>query len=250
MFTIARFVGNYWLVRDSVRRKHLAKILVIEDDLVLADSLSDWLENNGHQSEVCHDGTDGLLFLQQRGFDLAIVDWQLPGLSGPSICKHYRQSGGKTPILMLTEKSSIDEKEEGLDSGADDYLSKPFEVRELAARVRALLRRSAGLFESNQTIGKIKLDTALCRVTISDKEIQLVPREFKLFEFLLRHPQAYFTADKLIDHVWESSIDVGQQALRVCINRIRTKLDDPSRPSVIENSKGWGYKISDWYLND
>ncbi|MBX9692915.1 MAG: response regulator transcription factor, partial [Cyanobacteria bacterium] len=193
---------------------------------------------------------DGLMFLEQRGFDLAIVDWQLPSMSGPSICRRFRQSGGKTPILMLTEKRSLDNKEEGLDSGADDYLGKPFEVRELGARVRALLRRSTGLFESNKTIGKIKVDSALCRVTVLDKEIQLVPREFKLFEFLMRHPNVYFSADKLIDYVWESSTDVSQQALRVCINRIRSKLDEPSRPSVIENSKGWGYKIADWYLTD
>lgn len=228
----------------------MAKVLVVEDDTVLASSLADWLESNGHQAEVCHDGVDGLMHLQQRGFDLAIIDWQLPTMAGPHICAEYRKGGGRTPILMLTQKSTLDDKEAGLDSGADDFLAKPFEPRELGARVRALLRRSTGLFESTHTAGKITLDVSAHRVTILGKSAQLVPREFKLFEFLMRHPDTYFSADKLIDHVWESERDVSHQALRTCIGRIRDKLDDSKRPSVIENAKGWGYKISDWYLNE
>ncbi len=228
----------------------LAKVLVIEDDTVLASSLADWLESNGHRAEVSHDGVEGLMLLQQRGYDLAIIDWQLPSMPGPEICAEYRKGSGRTPILMLTMKSTLDDKETGLDSGADDFLAKPFEPRELAARVRALLRRSTALFDSMQKVGKITLDISKHQVTILEESKQLVPREFKLFEFLMRHPGTYFTADKLIDHVWESELDVSHQALRTCIGRIRDKLDAAERPSVIENSKGWGYKICDWYLNE
>lgn len=226
----------------------MAKVLIIEDDPSVASSLLDWMEGNGYQAEVAYDGAEGLEFLQQRGYDLAIVDWQLPSMSGPSICKNYRRSGGKTPMLMLTQKSTVEDKETGLDSGADDYLPKPFDVRELGARVRALLRRSTELFDSRLSSGKIELDAAAFKVTVLGKTSQLVAREFALLEFLLRHPGAYFTADRLIDHVWESSLEVGHEALRTCVSRIRSKLDEEGKPSVIENSKGLGYKINDYYL--
>jgi two-component system, OmpR family, response regulator len=228
----------------------LAKILIIEDDPAMAESLLDWLEGNGYQAEVSYDGAEGLAYLQQRGYDLAIVDWQLPSMSGPSICEAYRRAGGKTPLLLLTRKATVEDKEQGLDAGADDYLPKPFEIRELGARVRALLRRSASLFESKVESGKIILDRAGYKVTVLGKTSQLVAREFALLEFLLRHPDTYFTADKLIDHVWESSVDVGHEALRTCVSRIRSRVDDPSRPSVIESSRGLGYKICEWYLKD
>lgn len=207
------------------------------------------MEVNGYQAEISYDGAEGLEYLQQRGYDLAIVDWQLPSMSGPAICETYRRGGGKTPLLLLTRKSTVDDKERGLDAGADDYLPKPFDVRELGARVRALLRRSTALFESKVSSGKIVLDAAACKVTVMGVTSQFVAREFALLEFLVRHPGAYFTAEKLIDHVWESSVEVGNEALRTCISRIRSKVDDPSRPSVIENSKGLGYKINEWYLS-
>lgn len=227
----------------------MAKILIIEDDPSVASSLLDWMEVNGYQAEISYDGAEGLEYLQQRGYDLAIVDWQLPSMSGPAICETYRRGGGKTPLLLLTRKSTVDDKERGLDAGADDYLPKPFDVRELGARVRALLRRSTALFESKVSSGKIVLDAAACKVTVMGVTSQFVAREFALLEFLVRHPGAYFTAEKLIDHVWESSVEVGNEALRTCISRIRSKVDDPSRPSVIENSKGLGYKINEWYLS-
>ncbi|MBY0551775.1 MAG: response regulator transcription factor [Candidatus Obscuribacterales bacterium] len=227
----------------------MAKILIIEDDPSVASSLLDWMEVNGYQAEISYDGAEGLEYLQQRGYDLAIVDWQLPSMSGPTICETYRRGGGKTPLLLLTRKSTVDDKERGLDAGADDYLPKPFDVRELGARVRALLRRSTALFESKVSSGKIVLDAAACKVTVMGVTSQFVAREFALLEFLVRHPGAYFTAEKLIDHVWESSVEVGNEALRTCISRIRSKVDDPDRPSVIENSKGLGYKINDWYLS-
>lgn len=228
----------------------MAKILIIDDDPTVAASLLDWMEGNGHMAEVSYDGAEGLHLLEQRGFDLAIVDWQLPSISGPAICQSYRRGGGKTPLLMLTGKSTVPDKEMGLDAGADDYLSKPFDVRELGARVRALLRRSTALYESKLSSGKITLDPGASKVTVLGKVTQLLPREFALLEFLLRHPGTYFSVDKLIDHVWESSMDVGHEALRTCISRIRSKIDQPEKPSVIENSKGLGYKISDWYLSD
>lgn len=226
----------------------MAKILIIEDDPIIASTVSELLELDGHKTERVHDGLEGLHLLRSSGFDLAIVDWQLPGLVGTELCQRYRASGGKIPILMLTQRSNLIDKETGLDAGADDYLPKPFHIRELAARIRALLRRSSGLFNAKTSTGELVLDYAACSITVRGRKVKLLPREFELLEFLLRHPDTYFSQEKLIDHVWHSSAEVTNEALRTCVSRLRSKLDQPGAPSVIETAKGWGYKISEAYL--
>lgn len=226
----------------------MAKVLIVEDDALIAASLSEWLEMEGHKPQIAYDGLDGLQLLRTSGFDLAIVDWQLPGIPGTELCTRYRQGGGRIPILMLTQKSNVVDKETGLDAGADDYVAKPFSIRELGARVRALLRRSTGLFDATTTTGELCLDYSGCTVSVRGRKVKLLPREFELLEFLLRHPNTYFSGDKLIDHVWQSDAAVGNEALRTCISRLRSKMDEPGAPSVIETSKGWGYKISEAYL--
>lgn len=226
----------------------MAKVLVVEDDPVIASSLSEFLELEGHKAQVSFDGLDGLHLLKSSGFDLAIVDWQLPGITGTELCAKYRQAGGRIPILMLTQRSNVVDKETGLDAGADDYMAKPFHIRELAARVRALLRRSTGFFEAKSTTGDLCLDYSGCSVIVRGRKVKLLPREFELLEFLLRHPDTYFSGDKLIDHVWSTESEVSNEALRTCVSRLRSKLDEPGAPSVIETSKGWGYKISEAYL--
>ncbi|MBX9667205.1 MAG: response regulator transcription factor [Candidatus Obscuribacterales bacterium] len=231
------------------RELNVARVLVIEDDLEVAQALELCLKLEGHTPEMAFNGREGFELLKFGGYDLAIVDWQLPELDGDEICSNYRITGGKTPILMLTKKSTIRDKVAGLDSGADDYLPKPFDIHELTARVRALLRRSTNLFDGSRARGRVRLDYAGRTVTIDQRTAQLVKREFDLFEFLLRHPGTYFTTEQLIKHVWGSSAEVGDEALRVCINRLRTKVDIDGEPSVIENAKGWGYKISDGFLD-
>jgi DNA-binding response OmpR family regulator len=229
----------------------LAKVLIIEDDIVLGDALSVWLNTEGHRVERTANGADGLQLLLQSGFDLALVDWQLPDMEGPDICKRYRLKGGKTPILMMTKKDQIDDKETGLDSGADDYLPKPFEIRELGARVRALLRRSTGLFDASLNRGQVSLNYGLYQITIRGKCIQLVPREFEVFEFLLRNAGQYVPSDKIIAHVWDSEADVGNEALRSCILRLRRKIDgDPDQEPVIQSRKSMGYMVSAAYALD
>lgn len=227
----------------------VAKVLVIEDDLSLAAALNEFLQSEGHRVEIVHNGSDGLDLLKFSGFDLALIDWQLPGMQGPDICNEYRQYGGKTPILMLTQKARIEDKETGLDKGADDYLPKPFEIRELGARVRALLRRSSAFNTAALEKGKLSLDYGRQSVVIEGRLIQLMAREFAVVEFLLRNSQAYVSSDRLILHVWESDTEVGNEALRVCINRIRKKVDQEGKPSLIASAKGQGYKIADDYLN-
>ncbi len=228
----------------------MAKIIVIEDDSMMASAISDILEADGHNVKVIYDGKEGLETLRFEGFDLAIIDWQLPGLEGPEICSKYRAKGGKIPVLMLTQKSNVVDKATGLECGADDYLTKPFDLREFRARVKALLRRSSGYFEEQCEVGQIALNRAEKTLIISGRRIKLLPREYELIEFLMRHPHTFFTAENLLDHVWKSEADVGHQALRTCLSRLRSKVDEPGMPSLIETAKGWGYKISDVYLKD
>jgi len=227
----------------------LAKVLIIEDDLCLAVSLSEWFELKGHRTEAVHDGVEGLELLKCSGYELAIVDWQLPSMDGIEICSRYRQSGGRVPILMLTSKSSINDKGIGFEAGADDYLPKPFDLRELEMRVNALLRRTSGLFADRRELRGLVLDRGASTLEINDRTVKLMPREFELLEFLLRHPDNYFTGDQLLNNVWGSDSQVGVEALRVCINRLRSRVDVPGSPSIIENAKGWGYKISDHFVS-
>ncbi len=237
-----------WVQKSvALRGWSVAKVLIIEDDEVLSAALLSWLEAQGHRGECSANGADGLQLLQCSGFDLALVDWQLPELSGPEVCEQYRRKGGKTPILMMTQKSHIADKELGLDSGADDYLPKPFDMRELAARVRALLRRSTGLFDSNMQTGQIALDYGRCDVTIRGRRIQLVPREFEVLEFLLRHAGTYIASERLISHIWDSDSSVTNEALRVCILRIRKKIETEDALPILESTKGLEYRISSAY---
>jgi two-component system, OmpR family, manganese sensing response regulator len=235
-------------VRNSIPRGAMAKIILVEDDSVLANSVQELLSFDNHRVEIAPDGRQGLDLINFAGFDLIILDWHLPLLTGPEICKAYRRNGGKAPVLMLTRQSSTPDKVYGLEAGADDYLPKPFDPAELRARVNALLRRSTGFLETSAKIGKLELVHNKCCLLIDGRTCKLHPREFELIEFLLRHPNTYFTVDQLLQNVWESSTEVSQEALRVCINRLRTKTDIPGQPSLIETQRGWGYKIADHYL--
>src|SRR5262249_9549005 len=161
--------------------------------------------------------------LLQSGYELAVIDWQLPGLQGIEICKRYRQSGGRIPILMLTEKSLPREKGIGLDSGADDYLAKPFDTIELGARLRALLRRGAGTFTSKKDMSGVSLDRDSCCLVVKGRSMKVMPKEFELLEFLLRHPDNFFSGEQLLDHVWGTDSDVSVEALRTCVNRLRQR---------------------------
>ncbi len=226
----------------------VAKILIIEDDLVLTATISEFLVSEGHKVESVTNGGDGLQLLKYSGFDLALIDWQLPEMTGIEICHQFRQAGGQTPILMMTQKSAFVEKAEGLDSGADDYLAKPFSLIEFGARIRALLRRSSVFTSTAVAVGKVRLDYQNCILNIGDRVVKLVPREFDVLEFLFRNRHNFVTSEKIISHVWDSDASVTSEALRTCINRIRRKVDLKNESSIIDSSRGLGYRISEIYL--
>ncbi|MGH9551349.1 MAG: response regulator transcription factor, partial [Terriglobales bacterium] len=177
----------------------MAKIIVVDDDAALTNIIVDWLQNENYTVESVAKGTEALEFLDTYPYDLVILDWGLPDLSGIEVCKKYRAKGGRAPVLMLTGKDHITEKEEGLDAGADDYLTKPFEVRELSARIRALLRRPPSWHDNVVKIGPLELDPSTRTVNRNGAELQIFPRDFALLEFLMRHAGKVFTSDALMN---------------------------------------------------
>lgn len=217
----------------------MAKIFAVEDDENVLSGLKKLLEYEHHAVETCSDGREASLHLRTFPYDLIILDWQLPNMAGVEICKQFRQSGGKTPVLMLTGKNTIEDKEFGFDSGADDYLTKPFDSRELTARVKALLRRPPDMSASVLSAGNLTLDTAKYRVTIGTEAVDLLPKEFQLLEFLLRHPNHAFGAEDLLNRVWPSESESTPEALRSTVKRLRKKVDPEGK--LIETLHGVGY---------
>ena len=162
---------------------------------------------------------------------------------GVEICKHFRETGGKTPILLLTAKSQITDKETGLDAGADDYLTKPFHLKELSARVRALLRRQIQSGNSTLKAGNVVVDTLSHKVTVGGNEVHLVPKEYSLLEFFLRHPNQVFSAEALIDRVWTSDTLASAETIRTYIKLLRKKLGNDEKAGLIKTVHGVGYKL-------
>jgi len=224
--------------------KAVAKILVVEDDRLLSRLVRDYLASEHHNVEVADTGSTGMEMLECFRYDAIILDWELPGMTGIEILKRFRAKGGKTPVLMLTQRGSINEKETGFDSGTDDYLTKPFEMRELSARVRALLRRPAVFTGRVLAVRDIALDPGSHKVTRNGQEVDLLPKEFALLEFLLRHPGEVFSAEALLDRVWSSESESTEEAVSTCVRRLRKKVDDEGKPSLIQTVHGVGYRLA------
>ena len=220
----------------------MAKILLVEDDLDLAQMVVEWLTFEHHSVELVADGQEGMDRLRLCQYDAVILDWGLPQMSGTEILRAYRAEGGNTPIIMLTGKGSVSEKETGLDSGADDYLTKPFNMKELSARMRALLRRSSGLATNVLRVGDLVVDPSKYKVS-NGVDIQLLPREFALLEFFMRHPDEVFSGDALLQRVWHSESEATSEAIRTCIKRLRQKIDKDDNDSIIQTIPRVGYKL-------
>lgn len=221
----------------------MPKILLVEDDSDIQLTVSKCLSAENYTVESVPSGEEALERLQCFEYDVIILDLSLPGIGGIEVCRHYRKTGGSAPVLMLTGKNSIDDKESGLDSGADDYLTKPFDIRELLARLRAMLRRPTAVSQSNVLrVGSIELDTATRKLKREGVEVYMMPRDFELLEFLMRHPAQIFSSEALLERVWHNDKDVGQDALRSSLRRIRQKIGD-SECTIIENIPKVGYRL-------
>jgi two-component system OmpR family response regulator len=224
----------------------VAKILFAEDDLDLAGRIEHWLVHEHHALETVYDGLKAMENLQFFKYELAILDWGLPHMTGIDICKKFRAAGGTTPILMLTGRDQIEEKETGFDAGADDYLTKPFHMKELSARIRALLRRPSGFTGTELKVRTIELNTTTHKVTQGGNAVQLAPKEFALLEFLMRHASKVVSSDQLLEHVWSSDSDATSETIYTYIKTLRKKLSPGSaKDSPIRTVHGLGYIIDE-----
>lgn len=222
----------------------MAKIVVVEDDKDLVTLIKGILSIERHTIDSVHDGHEALAIIQMHPYDLVILDWMLPGRSGTEICRDYRARGGSAPILMLTAKAEVDDRAEGLDSGADDYLTKPFHPKEFSARVRALLRRPQAVMGKTLKAADIELDPGQIKVFKSSQEIHLLPKEFALLELFLRYPTQVFSAEALLDRVWNTDSSASLDTVRTYIKTLRKKIDSNPKDSLIRTVHGVGYSLS------
>lgn len=221
----------------------MANVLVVEDEPDIASVVAEWVARDNHQVDRVESGSTALDMISLRHYDLIILDWMLPDTDGIEVCKRYRARGGNGHVLMLTARTSIDERAYGLESGADDYLSKPFHLKELVARVRALLRRPAARVLDETVFGEITINSATGCVTRGEHSIAIVPRELEILRFLLKHRGRFFTAEAILDRVWPASSTAQAETVRTHVKNIRKKLDVTGATSLIEHVRGFGYRI-------
>ena len=217
------------------------RILVVEDNVRISAFLRKGLAEEGYSVELSHDGDEAFAKAVEQEFDAAIVDVMLPGRSGVELVRDLRDSGRELPILMLTARERTEDKIEGLDAGADDYLTKPFDFTELTARLRALLRRSGGTATPILRAGDVELDPATREVTWKGEPVALTPKEYALLEYLLRNLNRPLSRATLMEHVWGIRFDPGTNVVDVFINSLRNKLD-PER-DLIQTVRGVGYTV-------
>ncbi len=220
------------------------RILVIEDEHKIANSIKKGLEHERYAVDIVYEGTSGFDYARSEEYDLIILDRLLPGMDGIDICKNLRSQGIHTPVLMLTAKGQIEDKVEGLNNGADDYMVKPFAFSELFARVRALTRRPKGTTDAVLTIDNLSLNTITFEVKRNGNLVQLSSKEFSLLEYMMRHQNRILTKEQIMNHVWSYDADVLPNSVEVYIKHLRDKIDTPfSSPHLIHTIRGFGYKI-------
>jgi DNA-binding response OmpR family regulator len=221
------------------------KILVIEDDRKIANAIKRGLEQEAYACDVSYNGKDGLGSALALEYDLIVLDRMLPEIDGIKICQILREKKNKTPILILTAKDKTEDKINGLDAGADDYLTKPFSFEELLARIRAILRRPQGNLDNKLTLGDLSLDRSKFEVKRDGKKIDLSKKEFSLLEYLMRNPNRILTKDNIISHVWDFDADILPNTVEVYIGYLRNKIDKAFSHKIplIYTVRGFGYKI-------
>ncbi len=220
------------------------KILLVEDDKKIATMVKRGLEAEGFTVEVAFDGNDGIWLATEGKYDLIILDILLPGRNGFQICAELRDAGNWTPILMLTAKEGDLDEAEALDTGADDYLVKPFSFAVLVARTRALVRRSTGREPVPIEAGDLRIDPARRRVWRGDVEIELTARQFDVLEFLVRRAGMVMSKREILDGVWEYEFDGDPNIVEVYISRLRTRIDEPFGRAAIQTVRGVGYRLA------
>jgi len=219
------------------------RILVVEDERRIAAFLERGLEEEHYAVDVAYDGEEALDWAAGVDYDLIVLDILLPKKDGIQVCRELRDRGSKVPILMLTARDAVEDRVRGLDSGADDYLVKPFAFQELVARIRALLRRQSEVKTTRMQVGDLVLDTVTRRATRSGQVIELTAREYALLEFLMRHPRQVLTRTQIAEHVWDYDFFSTSNVVDVYIGYLRRKVDRGFDLQLIHTVRGAGYKI-------
>lgn len=220
------------------------RILIVEDELAMARSLARGLEAEGYAVDVATDGEQGLKRAQAESFDAVVLDLMLPKLNGYAVTRQLRATGSRVPVLMLTAKQGEFDQTEALDTGADDFLSKPFSYPVLLARLRALIRRGGAPGGAVLSIGDLRLDSREHRCWRGHEEIQLTPRELSLLEYLMHRPGQAVSKTELLDHVWDPTNDRDPNVVEVYIGYLRRKLDRSGEASHIETVRSIGYRLA------
>ncbi len=221
------------------------RILIVEDERKLSNNVKKGLVEDGYAVDQAFDGEEGLYLAESESYDAIILDIMLPKMNGVVLCTEFRKKGNATPILMLTAKSSIEDKVKGLDAGADDYLVKPFEFVELKSRINALIRRSSQKPMPIIMIGDIEIDTIHHTVKRHGKELMFTPKEFAILEFMTRHKDEVVTRTQIIEHVWDYNFDNMSNVVDVFVTTLRKKIKAHKGKKLIHTIHGVGYKLSD-----
>ncbi len=223
------------------------RVLVVEDEHKIANAIKKGLHRESYAVDIVHDGIEGYDLASSEQFDVIVLDIMLPGLDGIEICMKLREQQIHTPILMLTAKSQIEDKVVGFNSGADDYLTKPFAFAELLVRIKALTRRPQSSIGTILSVGDLAIDTNNYEVKRAGQKIRLSNKEYSLLEYLVRHKDKVITKEQIINHVWNYDSDVLPNSVEVYIKHLRTKIDEPFPDKhLIHTVKGFsGYKISE-----
>lgn len=219
------------------------RILIVEDELILSQQMQDYFSTKGFAVDVASTGNDGYYLAKEYPIDAAIVDVGLPDFSGIELIKRLRKEEINLPVLLLTARSRWQDKVEGLEAGADDYLAKPFHYEELLARMNALLRRSKGKAHPILTHGNIKLDTLSQDVTVDEKKVELTAFEYKVLEYLLFRKGEVVSKSVLTEHIYDEDFDRDSNVIEVFIGRLRKKIDPQGTAKPIETLRGRGYRI-------
>ena len=220
------------------------RILVIEDEIKLQAQIRQKLESAGYMVDICGDGKEGLYIAHEYPLDAAIIDLGLPGISGLEVIKTLRDQGNLLPILILTARDSWQDKVKGLEIGADDYLTKPFQMEELQARLKALLRRATGITGSSLKCGPIAIDVSTQLVTLNEQKVDLTTFEYRLLEHLIRHQGAVMSKQILTDYLYPHDEDRDSNVLEVMVGRLRRKLDPTGSLNPIETLRSRGYRFT------
>lgn len=221
------------------------RILIVEDEKKIADFIKRGLKEEGYAVDVAYDGEEGLFLANTNDYDLILLDLMLPKVDGLTVCRKLKAANIPTPVIMLTAKNSVKDTVVGLDSGADDYLTKPFAFEELLARIRAILRKKDSHAPTKLVIADLELDLLTHKVTRGGTEIELTTKEYSLLEYLMRTKDSIVTRTMISEHVWDIDFDTFTNVIDVYINYLRNKIDSGFKTKLIHTVRGRGYILKE-----